>query len=155
MEEKTEGGVQGITLEANVLQKGTLFSFPRRNVVEAAVLCAAEAFVITGINFTTFVMCVYLAVFIPATFILTARGYKNRSFLQVAFDYAHVLRTRKRLHFRGPEYMRQDIKIQEAENADRSIAEKFIERARGGIDRFVDEYGQEEAGAEDRGGEGR
>ena len=141
-------GFAVFSLESNVLQRGFLYSFARRNVAEALVISGSICYAIMTINFTLFVKAVYLLVFGLGTFVLIARGYKNRSFLQAAHDYVHTLKTRKQLHLRGPEYVRQDIKIQEGENADKSIAERIYENARIRLDRFVEQYGGEEEAGE-------
>ena len=149
MNENNSNEVATIDLESNVMKKGFFYSFATRNVVEALILAGIVCYIITSINFTNFVKTIYVVVFGGGTFFFTARGYKNRSFLQTAHDYAHVLRTRKQLHLRGSEYARQNIKIQEGEGSDLSIAQQLYEKFRKRLSKFVDEYGEEEAGEQD------
>ena len=138
-----------VPLETNVMQKGFFYSFARRNIIEGLAIAGAVCYGISYIDFTTPVMLWHMGVFGIGIFFFVARGYKNRSFLQAAHDYIHTLRTRKQLHLRGPEYVRQDIKIQEGEGADESIAKRFIGRTNKRLDKFIERYGEEEAGEED------
>ena len=153
MDEKNKNNNSGdlitVELESNVLQKGFFFSFARRNVVEALILSGLICYIISQINFTNFVMLMHMGVYGIGTFFFVARGYKNRSFVQTAQDYIHTLKTRKQLHLRGPEYVRQDIKIQEGEDSNQSIAQRFAGKAGKRLNKFMDEYGETEVSEQD------
>ena len=139
-----QGELIVVNLETNVLQKGFFFSFARRNVIEALILSGAICYGISLIDFTNFVMGIHMAIYGLGTFFFVARGYKNRSFLQTAQDYVHTLKTRKQLHLRGPEYVRQDIRIQDGEDSNQSIAQQIAGKAGKKLNKFMDEYGETE-----------
>ena len=142
-----ERGYVKITIERNISKGIGFVFFSTRNLIEALVTSGAAIFIICQINFTNTVKGFYCFVFGIGLFFLVARGYKNRSFTQIAIDYIRTLRSRKVLPLRGPEYVRQDIKLKgSGEGTDGTYAKKLAKWGKGKLNDFIDEYSEDETG---------
>ena len=146
-QDKSEKNYVQINIERNISKGfglGNIF-ISTRNLIEACLASGVALFIIGHINFTNSVKGFYSAVFGIGLFWLVARGYKNRSFTQIAVDYFKTVKNRKVLHLRGPEYVRQDIKLKGgSESSDETYAKQIIKWSKGRLNNFIDEYSEEE-----------
>lgn len=134
-----------ITIEQNVSKGFGILPIAGRNVIEAILFTGIVISIICHINFTNIVKGFYLLIFGIGIFVSVLRGYKNRSFTQIAVDYIVTLKNRKVLHLRGPEYVRQEIKLKDTSGSDKTYAEQSVEWGKARLHSFIEKYSDEES----------
>lgn len=143
MEEQKDEG-QEYTLTKNVLTKGKHFGVNDRNWAEAFVFSIIVATIILAIPFTEIVTKVSLFVLLPIVFGLNLKGIKHRSLTEMLKAEIKFRQNRRRLHFRGPQYVRKNYKTTYTESEDESYAEQHYRIIKQRFNEFLEKYGSEE-----------
>lgn len=144
MAEKDEQIADNYRLTQNVLTNDKVLGLNKRNWAEAIIITAMFLIGLNLIPFTMIVRGFASAVFGTSLFVFLLRGIKHRSVIQMILKEYKFRKNRRRLHLRSPEYVRKKVRSSYSESEDESIAEHYFKYVKGRIDRFIDEYSEEE-----------
>lgn len=137
-----EGKLYNMT--KNVINKGKIFGKNKRNWAEAIIYTIIVIVVVLSIPFTKLVETITLLVLVPVVFGTNLIGIKHRSLSEIIIAEINFRNNRRRLHLRGPEYVRKNYKSTYTESEDESLAEHHYKLIKQRIDEFVEKYGAEE-----------
>ena len=137
--------VEVYTLTKNVVNRSKFLGMEKRNLVEAIIFTALVLYIVNvAIPFTPLVKIICSLVLGIFTFALNIIGIKKRSLTEILVAEIKFRQNRRRLHLRGPEYVRKRVISNYTESEDESLAERYFKLAKEYIDGFVERYGEEE-----------
>lgn len=139
-EEKSEE----VILTRNVYSKEKFMGVDKRNIVEAILFLVLLILILWIIPFTRIVRIISFIVLAPTLVIFGIRGIKHRSVLKMLSAEIKFRKYRRRLHLRGPEYVRKKVKTRYDESEDESLLEHGWRLAKERISQFIEQYGEEE-----------
>lgn len=131
-------------LTKNVINKNQLLGINKRNWAEAAIWVSGITLIVTAIPFTKIVTQMTLIVLLPIAFLLNLKGIKHRSLSEMVVAEINFRNNRRRLHLRGPEYVRKKYKTTYTESEDESLAEQHYKLLKQGLSDFVEKYASDE-----------
>lgn len=144
MAEKENNKNEVYHLTKNVIEHSKILGIRKRNIVEAVVFTFLILAIVNAIPFTRLVKIISSLILGGFSIALNLRGIKHRSVTEVVAAEIKFRKRRRRLHLRGPEYVRQKFQSDISETEDESIAERYFKRIKAGIGEFVERYGEEE-----------
>lgn len=130
-------------LNENVLTKGKFHGKSYRNIAESIVFAGIVAYIILRINFTELVTNMSLLILCPLVMYLCIKGIKNRSVTEIIQAEIKHRFKRRRLHLRGPEYVRKESKYAK-EQTNESLVESVWNKIREKAEIFIAEYANDD-----------
>ena len=131
-------------LTKNVIERNKFMGQNKRNIAEAIISSLLILTIIIAIPFTDLVTTIVCIVLCPVAFIGCLRGVKHLSVTEAFMAELQFRKYRRRLHLRGPQYVRQKSRNSYSESEDESLAEKSFRLLKQRFNEFLDEYGKEE-----------
>lgn len=142
MEQENKKEVYHLT--KNVIEHSKVMGIGKRNIVEAIIFTFLILAIIQLIPFTNLVKIITSIVLGAFSIFLNIVGIKHRSITEIVVAELRFRKNRRRLHLRGPEYVREKFKSDISESEDESIAERYFKLFKAKLDDFVERYGEEE-----------
>lgn len=124
---------------SNVIEKSKFHGIEKKNLVEAIIVSATVTLFIVAIPFTNIVKGMFAAVIVPVLFVVSVKGYKNRSIFQFIRDELKFKHRRRVSHLRGPEYKRKEKKQFESYE-EFGFIESIIAKSKQRLDDFLEKY---------------
>lgn len=145
-DEKNQNVDEGETrvITKNVINKNKFLGFNKRNWGEAILYTFIVVAIIFAIPFTDIVTTMCNIVLGPLVFFVNLYGIKHRSLSEILIAEMNFRNNRRRLHLRGPEYVRKKYKTTYTESEDESLAEQHFKLLKQGFDEFIEKYASEE-----------
>ena len=131
-------------LTQNVIERNKFMGMNKRNIGEAIIFTLLIFLIVVAIPFTDLVTTIVCIVLCPVAFIGCIRGVKHLSLTEALAAELQFRKYRRRLHLRGPQYVRKKSKNSYSESEDESLAEKCFRIIKQRFNEFIDEYGEEE-----------
>lgn len=134
--EKEEKPIQ-VPITRNVINAGTFMRIPIRNWVEGVLFFIVVKSVLSLINFTSWAGTVFTFVYGGFAFLFGVKGIQNRSVTQYIYAKFKFNQKRRKLHLRGPQYVKKvsELKSMEGNNSYgeeilTSVKQRLLEFAR-------------------------
>lgn len=140
--EKIEKRRYGLT--RNVIEKNKILGKNKRNIKEANVFTLLIALIVVAIPFTFTVTIIICVVLCPLTFLACIVGIKHLSLTEILSAEREFRKNRRRLHLRGPEYVRKKNKTAYSDSEEESLAERTFKYFKQRLDDFVEKYSTED-----------
>lgn len=131
-------------LTKNVIESSRIMGIRKRNIVEAILFTGLILTIINIIPFTNLVKIISSIILGLFSVVLNIKGIKHRSLTEVIVAELKFRKRRRRLHLRGPEYVRQKFQSDISETEDESLAERLYRQFKSSLDEFVEQYSEEE-----------
>ena len=144
MENEHEAKKKISELTQNVIERNKVMGINKRNIGEAIIFTLLIFLIVVVIPFTELVTIIICIVLCPVAFIGCIKGIKHLSVTEILFAELEFRKNRRRLHLRGPQYVRKKSRNSYSESEDESLAEKCFRFIKQRFYEFLDEYGKEE-----------
>lgn len=127
-------------IEENVIQSGTVFGIPIRNIIEGIFGCFIVYFIVAvQIPFITSIKQALTVFFCVLVFYINIHGIKNRSVTEFIFDEMKYHSRVRRLHLRSPEWHRNTYRESDALDNE-SVLQEGMRKFKESIEKFAAKY---------------